>query len=59
MAMRYTVNNLPAAGFCKDPSRRRVRRVLKNEDSLIAARKIEYAALVARHEELVAKQEAV
>jgi hypothetical protein len=58
MAMRVTVNNLPASGFCKDPSRR-VRRVLKSEKEQVAARKIEYAELVARRDELVAKYEAI
>jgi hypothetical protein len=50
------VNNLPAADFCKDPSRR-VRRVLKSLEEQVAARKIEYAQLVARKDELVAEQE--
>jgi hypothetical protein len=48
--MRYVVNNLPASGFCS--GRRRVRRVLKSDAALTA----EYVALVARRDELMAKQ---
>jgi hypothetical protein len=38
VALRYNVNRLPAAGFYQNR-----RRVLKSDDSLIAALKIEYA----------------